>query len=39
MAQSLNTLVVKVMGDIKDVQAKLGKLDKRVKTTNGWGKG
>ena len=34
MAQSLNTLVVKVMGDIKDVQAKLGKLDKRVKTTN-----
>lgn len=33
MAQ-LNTLVVKVMGDIKDVQAKLSKLDKRVKTTN-----
>ena len=33
MAQ-LNTLVVKVMGDIKDVQAKLKKLDKRVATTN-----
>ena len=34
MAQSLNTLVVKVMGDIKDVQAKLKKLDNRVKASN-----
>ena len=34
MAQSLNTLVVKVMGDIKDVQAKLGKLQKGVKATS-----
>ena len=34
MPQSLNTLVVKVLGDIKDVQGKLKTLDKRVGATN-----